>query len=158
MNIQIEKASPADISGVIALIREFAEYENLIDYCRVTDETLRNAVFGENAFVQCLIARDGGRLIGYAIYYPNFASFRGQLGYYLEDIFVKDEYRGRGVGDRMLKAIAKEARSRGFERIDFQVLEWNTPAIGFYHKFGAERDEEERHFKFVDEAFEALAS
>jgi ribosomal protein S18 acetylase RimI-like enzyme len=158
MNILIEKASPEDMSAVIALVHEFAEYENLLPYCRVTEETLRNAVFGENAFVQCSIARDEGLPIGYTIYYPNFASFRGQLGYYLEDIFVKVEYRGRGVGDRMLKAIAQEAKSRGFERIDFQVLEWNTPAIAFYHKLGAVRDDEERHFKFVDEAFESLAS
>jgi GNAT superfamily N-acetyltransferase len=158
MNIQIDKATSDDMREVIALVREFAEYEDLLDFCQVTAEKLKEVVFGPDAFVNCLIARDADKCIGYAIYYPNFASFRGQCGMYLEDIFVKQEYRGLRVGDEMLKAIAREAKSKGYERIDFQVLEWNTSAIGFYFKHGAVRDDEERHFKFVDDAFERLAS
>ena len=158
MKIQLDKAVREDIPDVIALIREFAQYEDLQDYCQVTSDKLEEVVFGPGAFVNCLVARDAGKCIGYAIYYPNFASFRGQRGMYLEDIFVKQEYRGLRVGDEMLRALAREAKSAGYERIDFQVLEWNTSAIGFYFKLGAVRDDEERHFKFVDEAFEQLAS
>ena len=77
---------------------------------------------------------------------------------FLEDIFIRAEYRGKGLGDLMLKEIAKLARSRGCERIDFVVLDWNAPAIKFYEKHGAVRDEQERHFKFVDGAFKKLAS
>ena len=158
MNMEIRKATKDDIVSVIALVREFAEYEDSCDYCQVTEDNLANVLFGSNAFVKCMIARDGENVIAYAIYYPNFASFRGQCGMYLEDIFVKKEYRGKRVGDEMLKAIAREARDKGYERIDFQVLEWNTSAIGFYFRHGAVRDDEERHFKFVDDAFERLAS
>lgn len=101
---------------------------------------------------------DGDTAIGYALFFPNFSSFRGQCGFYLDDIYVNAEYRGKGVGKLMLKQIARRAKDRGFERIDFLVLDWNTPASGFYQKLGAVRDSDERHFKFTDQAFERLAS
>jgi GNAT superfamily N-acetyltransferase len=158
MTIEIRKASLADISDVIAVLREFAEYEKLSDYVEITEERLADVVFGQDAFVDCLVAFDGENLAAYAIAYPCFSSFRGQRGMFLEDIFVRAEYRGSGMGELMLKTIASLARSRGCVRIDFMVLDWNAPAIGFYEKHGAVRDEQERHFKFVNEAFEKLAS
>ena len=158
MTFQIKKAAKENISQIITLLREFAEYENLLDYCEVREETLSGALFGENKVAEAIVAFENETPIGYAIFYPNFASFRGQRGMYLEDIYLKKEYRGKGVGEMMLKHIAKLARLRGFERIDFQVLEWNSPAIKFYEKLGAERDDEERHFKFTDEAFQNLAA
>ena len=158
MSFKVETARPEDIHEVIALLHKFAEYENLQDYCEITPEKLSDVVFGEGRFVRCLVARDSDAVIGYAIYYPNFATFRGQRGIYLEDLFVKDDRRGSGVGDAILRALAREAKDMGCERIDFQVLEWNQPAIGFYFKLGALRDDEERHFKFVDEAFQRLAT
>jgi ribosomal protein S18 acetylase RimI-like enzyme len=140
------------------LTRDFAEYEKLSDYCAITESALEKAMFGPKSFVESLVAFDGSKMIGYAIFYPNFASFRGQLGLYLEDIYVDAAYRGRGVGDEMLRMIARAAKERGFERIDFQVLEWNTPAISFYEKRGVVRSDDERHYKFSDMAFEDLAS
>jgi ribosomal protein S18 acetylase RimI-like enzyme len=92
------------------------------------------------------------------MFYPYFASFRGQSGYYLEDIFIAEDFRRNGLGEAMVKIIAKLARQRGFERIDFQVLEWNTPAVKFYEKLGAIRDDSERHFKFIDSSFSSLIS
>jgi ribosomal protein S18 acetylase RimI-like enzyme len=158
MPVYVEKAGEKEISVIVALIREFAEFENLSEFCEVTEENLKDAMFGENAFVEGLITFDGETPIGYALFYPNFASFRGQKGLYLEDIYIKQEYRGKGVGEMMLKHLARIAKERGCERIDFQVLDWNMPAIRFYEKLGAKRDEEERHFKFTDEAFKNLAS
>jgi GNAT superfamily N-acetyltransferase len=158
MTFKVEKARPEDVPAVIALLYEFAEYESLRDYCEITLEILSDVVFGENRFVRCLVARDPNAIIGYAIYYPNFATFRGQRGLYLEDLYVKEDRRGTGVGDALLRAVAREAKDMGCERIDFQVLEWNQPAIGFYFMLGALRDDEERHFKFVDEAFQRLAT
>ena len=90
--------------------------------------------------------------------YPYFASFRGQCGYYLEDIFVAEDFRRNGLGEAMVKIVAKLARQRGYERIDFQVLEWNTPAVKFYEKLGAIRDDSERHFKFIDHSFSSLVA
>lgn len=154
----IKKAEPENVSQIIALIREFAAYEKLLDFCEVTEERLNIALFGETKVAEAIVVFEAEEAaIGYAIFYPNFASFRGQRGLYLEDIYIKQEFRGRGIGEMMLKYIAKIGKERGFERIDFQVLEWNTPAVKFYEKLGATRDEEERHFRFVGESFAKLA-
>ena len=156
--ITINKAVENDIPQILSLLREFAEYENLLDYLEVTEERLKAALFGENKIAEAIVAFDDETAIGYAIFFPHFSTFRGQRGIYLEDIFISKDFRGKGVGEMMLKYIATLAKSRGFERIDFQVLEWNAPAIRFYEKLGAERNDEDRHFKFSDDAFEDLAS
>ena len=123
----------------------------------MTQERLEIAFFGDGKVAEAIVALDGETVIGYAIFFPYFATFRGQRGIYLEDIYLTKTARGRGIGEMMLKYIAKSAKERGFERIDFQVLEWNAPAIGFYERLGAERNDEERHFKFAGAAFEDLA-
>lgn len=156
--MQIRKAEEKDVSSIISLMRDFAEFEKLTEFFEVTEESLYAAMFGETAFVEGLMAFDGDKPIAYAVFYPSFSSFRGQCGYYLEDIFIDAKYRGKGVGEKMLREIAKLAKSRGFMRIDFQVLDWNTPAIGFYQKLGAMRGETTLHFKFIDAVFESLAS
>ena len=145
-----------DIPQVISLMQEFAEYEHLSEYCTVTCDRMRTAMFGDGHVADGLCAFDGDRPIGYAIFYPNFSSFRGQRGLYLEDIYVDQEHRGKGIGEAMLREVARTADERGFERIDFMVLDWNEPAVKFYEKLGAVRDSEERHFKFTDEAFRSL--
>ncbi len=158
MAIKILSAHEEDIPEILELMRAFAEFEKLSEFCTVDEPRLREAMFGDKGFVEGLVARDNGRAVGYALFYPNFSSFRGQRGFYLEDIYVSPAYQGKRIGEAMLKAIAASARSRGFERIDFQVLDWNTSAIGFYVKLGAVRDDSERHFKFTDAAFDSLAS
>jgi len=155
--MEIKNATLENIPQIIALMREFAEYEKLLEYLEVTEERLEIALFGDGKVAEAIVALDGETVIGYAVFFPYFATFRGQRGIYLEDIFITKRMRGRGVGEMMLKYIAKIAKERGFERIDFQVLEWNAPAIGFYGRLGAERNDDERHFKFSDEAFENLA-
>ncbi|HEX8368815.1 MAG TPA: GNAT family N-acetyltransferase [Pyrinomonadaceae bacterium] len=157
MTFRIKKAAAENVPQIIALIREFAEYENLSDFFEVTEERLNTALFGETKVAEAIIVLQADEPLGYAIFYPNFASFRGQRGFYLEDIYIKQEFRGKAVGKAMLKFIAKIGKERGFERIDFQVLEWNAPAIKFYEKLGGARDEEERHFRFVGESFAQLA-
>jgi len=158
MEIQIRKASPADIPSIIELMREFAEFENVSEFFEITDDRLSAAMFGDEAFIEGLIAFQDGKPLAYALFYPHFASFRGQRGYYLEDIYIVESGRRKGIGEAMLREIARLGRARGFERIDFQVLDWNGPAIRFYEKLGADRDDDERHFKFTDEAFKVLAS
>ena len=156
--MEIRKIRPEDLSSVLCLLRELAAYENLTAYCTVTEERLHIAMFAANAVLQGLIAFEGDTTVGYALYYPNFSSFRGERGFHLDDIYVTSACRGQGVGEAMLKEIAREASSKGFERIDFHVLDWNTPAIEFYKKLGAVSNEEETHFKFAGDAFEQLAS
>ena len=157
MSIRIEKATEENVPQILSLMREFAEYEKLLEFFETTEERLKSALFGDGKVAEAILAFDGETPVAYAVFFPYFATFRGQRGIYLEDIFITETARGRGVGEMMLKYIAKLAKSRGFERIDFQVLKWNTPAIEFYEHLGARRDEEERHFKFTDEAFQKLA-
>lgn len=156
-NPQILPARMTDVPQIVALIREFADFENLSEFCEVTEIRLTDAMFGENACVEGLMAFADEKPIGYALFYENFASFRGQRGIYLEDLYVKPEFRGRKIGEAFLVKLAEIAKSRNFERIDFLVLDWNEPAIKFYEKLGAKRDESERHFRFVGEAFENLS-
>ncbi|HLM59823.1 MAG TPA: GNAT family N-acetyltransferase [Pyrinomonadaceae bacterium] len=156
MNFQIQIAEVKDVSLIVEMIREFAEFEKLSEFCEVTEENLHEAMFGENSFLEGLIAFDADKAIGYALFYQNFASFRGQRGFYLEDLYVKQEYRGRGTGEAFLRKLAQIAKSRNFKRIDFMVLNWNKTAIKFYKKLGATMDDEERHSKFTDAAFARL--
>jgi ribosomal protein S18 acetylase RimI-like enzyme len=139
------------------MMHDFAEFEKLLDSFKVTELSLASAMFGPAGFVECLIVEEGESPVGYMLFYPCFASFSGQMGLYLEDIYVKPSHRGQGVGEAMLRRLAQTARERACERIDFQVLDWNTPAIRFYEKLGAVRNDDERHFKFSGEAFERLA-
>jgi ribosomal protein S18 acetylase RimI-like enzyme len=97
-------------------------------------------------------------MVGYALFYPAFSSFRGERGLYLEDLYIDPEYRRHDLGHRMIKALAARASELGYERIDFLVLDWNEPAVNFYLKHGAERNDDESHFKFAGDAFRVLAA
>ena len=156
MNFQIEIAKQKDVPPIVEMIREFAAFEKLSEFCEVTEESLSEAMFGENSCVEGLLAFADEKPVGYALFYENFASFRGQRGFYLEDLYVKSEFRGRKIGEAFLGKLAAIAKLRNFQRIDFLVLDWNEPAIKFYEKLGAKRDESESHFRFVGEAFEIL--
>ena len=158
MSINIKQSTKTDVSQIIRLIREFAEYEKLLEFCEVTEEKLRRAMFGEKPCVEGLAAFDDeNKIVGYALFYENFASFRGQRGVYLEDLYVVPEMRKAGVGLALMKHLAHLAKSRGAERMDWQVLTWNEPAIRFYELLGAEIDESERHWKITGADFNRLA-
>ena len=109
-NLRIIDARPEHVGEILALLREFAEYENLSQYVEATEEKLRAALFGEDRAAEALVAADGERAVGYAVFYPNFATFRGQRGYYLEDIYISANYRKKGLGAMMLKEIARRGR------------------------------------------------
>ncbi len=157
MYLFIREAIADDVPAILELMREFAEYENLLEYLEVTAQDLQKVLFGEDAFVNCLIALDDVEPIAYSFFYPTFSSFRGQKSVYLEDIFITKDYRKFGIGEKMLKEIAKTGKEFGAVRMDFQVLKWNESAIKFYKKNGAEMVKDERHFKFTDETFKKLA-
>jgi GNAT superfamily N-acetyltransferase len=158
MSIRINTIIENDVTDVVSLMRGFAEYENLSEYCTVTEERLSSAMFGDRPIVEGLIAFADDVAIAYALFYPSFSSFRGERGLFLEDIYITEEYRRHNLGEEMLREIARIAKQRGCERIDFHVLDWNTPAVKFYLKHGADRNDDERHFKLAGEALENLAS
>lgn len=156
MEPTIREALESDVPSILKLLRDFAAFENLSEYLTIGEAELYNAMFGPASFVEGLVCEVDGETAGFAIFYPRFSSFRGQTGYYLEDIYIDDAHRGRGFGEKLLQAIARKGKSRGFQRIDFQVLEWNFAAIEFYKSLGAVLDDQDKHFKFVDDAFERL--
>lgn len=157
MELEIRDARVEDIPRILEMMRDFADLVRLREYLTITEERLNDALFGPQAFVEVLVAVRSGSVTGYAIFYPHFSSFRGEQGYYLEDIYVDEGSRRSGVGLELLRSIARRAAKRGFERIDFQVLASNTGAIRFYERLGAGTNSEDRHFKFSAEAFERLS-
>lgn len=157
MKLEIRRADRRDLPDVLDAMRRFAELVGFGEYLTVTEEQLSEAVFGDDGFVEMLVAYDDSTIAGFAVFYRHFSSFRGERGYYLEDIFVEEDYRGRGVGFAMIKEIARQARALGYERIDFQVLSYNAGAIKFYERLGAVSNMDEVRFKFSGEAFDRLA-
>ncbi len=155
--LSVREATAADVPAIALLIREFAEFEKLIEWCEVTDTDLREAIFGKQSFVQALVAMDGIRYVGYALFFPVFKSFRGERSVFLEDLYVTPDLRGNGLGFVMLREVAKYAKEKGFTRLDWQALKWNEAAINFYKNLGAETDDENFDFRLRGAAFEELA-
>ncbi len=154
----IRAANIEDVPALAVLIREFAAFEKLSDWCEVTEDDLRQAIFGKGSLVQSLVALSGNVYVGYAIFFPVFKSFRGERSIFLEDLYITPDSRGRGLGFAMLAEVAKYAKARGFARMDWQALKWNAPAIDFYKNLGAETDDENLDFRLRGESFDRLAS
>lgn len=157
MTFRIEKTLPAHLIEIIELMREFAEFEKLSDTFTVTENDLYEAIFGEKAFAGSLIAFQETEAVGFAIFFPVLKTFRGERSLYLEDLYISPDVRGQGLGFKMLKEVAKYAKDNGFDRMDWQALDWNTPAVEFYKKLGAETDHGMIDFRLRGPAFEKLA-
>jgi GNAT superfamily N-acetyltransferase len=156
--VRIETATENDMPQILRMIREFAAFAKMSEFCDVTEERLREALFGERPCVEGLIAFNvADKAVGYALFFENYASFHGQRGLYLEDLYVTQGARGQKVGEMLMKRLAGIAIERGAERIDWLVLVDNAPAIKFYEKLGASIDPNERHFRILGENFEKLA-
>jgi GNAT superfamily N-acetyltransferase len=140
------------------LVRELAIYEKLEQHARATASDFRRYLFGSHPAAEAAIAEVAGKPVGYAIWFSTFSSFRGQAGLYLEDIFVKPEFRGRGIGKALLAMVARLAVERGCARLEWSVLDWNAPAIGFYRALGARALDEWTVYRIDDEALRRLAS
>jgi GNAT superfamily N-acetyltransferase len=136
-SIAIRQATVDDVPLILSFIRGLAEYEKLLDAVKATDQALRETLFGAKPAAEVLIAEDGGKPVGFALFFENYSTFLAQRGIYLEDLFVIPEARSRGVGRRLLKHLAALALERGCGRLEWAVLDWNMPAIGFYKRMGA---------------------
>ena len=137
-SLSIAPATPADVPTVLALIRELAEYEKLLHEVVADEALLQEALFGPRTVAECVLARDGATPLGFALYYFNFSTFLARPGLYLEDLYVRTEHRGQGVGEALLKHLAQIAVRRGCGRMEWAVLNWNRRAIDFYERMGAE--------------------
>lgn len=134
----IREATEADISSLVALIRELAEYEKLTHIMVATEAHYKEALFGKCPAAEALIATLDGEPVGYAIFFRNFSTFLGIPGIYLEDIYVRPNVRGKGLGKKLFCAVAKIAHDRHCGRMEWCVLKWNTPSIEFYDALGAD--------------------
>jgi GNAT superfamily N-acetyltransferase len=135
--VKIRRATPADAVLLLQLIRELAEYERLSDEMIATPEQLLAHTLGPNAIAEAVIAQVDEETAGYAVYFPVYSTFAGVPHLYLEDIFVRPQFRTQGIGKALMKYIANVAAQRGYARMDWLVLNWNEPAIAFYQRLGA---------------------
>lgn len=135
--LHIRAATIEDVPLLKQMIVEFATFERLADYVTVTEETLKRDGFGPSPRFRTLLPEWDGRLAGYVIFFPFYSSFQGP-GLFLEDIYVREEFRGKGIGKLLMTAVAAIAMREGYGAIRWEVLDWNQPAIGFYKKLGAE--------------------
>jgi GNAT superfamily N-acetyltransferase len=138
MSLVIRPARPEDAATVHAFIRGLAEYEREPDAVEVTPAELAEQLAREVPPFECLLAERGGAAVGFAIFFMNYSTWRGRPGLYLEDLFVPPERRGEGVGRALLERLARLCVERGGARLEWSVLDWNEPAIGFYRRLGAE--------------------
>jgi GNAT superfamily N-acetyltransferase len=135
--LAIDPARPADAALIVALVRELAEYERLLPEVRLTPGDVERDLFGPRPYAEAVIAREGGQAVGFALWFHNYSTFAGRPGLYLEDLYVRPAFRGRGYGEALLRYLARLALERGCARFEWAVLDWNAPAIAFYRKLGA---------------------
>jgi len=154
----IRAAVESDIPLILDFIRALAEYEREPQAAVATAEDLHRDGFGSNPKFRCVIAEWDGRPAGFAFYFYNYSTWQGRPGLYLEDLFVKPEFRGKGIGKALLLYLAKTAVAEGCGRFQWQVLDWNTPAIDFYKSLGAMTLKEWLTMRVEDEALERMAA
>lgn len=155
--LSIASATEKDIAIILKFIRDLAEYEKLSHQVTATEEDIREHVFGDNPVAQVLLAYWDGTPVGFALYLRNFSTFLGQAGIYLEDLFVEQAYRGKGIGKALLIRLAQIAVERGYGRLEWAVLDWNTPSIEFYRSLGALPLSEWNAYRLEGEALSRLA-
>ncbi|MFI9153006.1 GNAT family N-acetyltransferase [Streptomyces sp. NPDC053367] len=155
----IRTATPADIPVLHTLIRELAEYEKAPHEAKATEAQLHDALFGDRPAAYAHIAEDDatGTPVGFALWFLNFSTWRGTHGIYLEDLYVRPSARGGGHGKALLTTLARLCVERGYQRLEWSVLDWNEPAIGFYRSLGAVPQDEWTVYRLTDEALTALA-
>ncbi|MEW9304110.1 GNAT family N-acetyltransferase [Labrys neptuniae] len=157
MSLTIRRAKPADTKTVLALIRGLALYEKLEHEAVATETDLNASLFAANPRVFCEIAEWQGETAGFALWFYSYSTFLGRHGIYLEDLFVRDAYRGHGIGQALLGHLAKRCVTEKLGRLEWSVLDWNEPAIGFYERQGAVLRKEWIGCRLAGEALERLA-
>jgi GNAT superfamily N-acetyltransferase len=158
MSVSIRPCRPDDAEALVALVRELAVYERLEAYARATPDDFRTHLFGPRPMAEAVLAEVEGLPVGFALYFMTFSTFRGRPGIYLEDLFVRPEYRGRKIGKSLLAHVARVAVERRCARLEWSVLDWNAPAIGFYVSLGAKPLDGWTVYRITDEPQHRLAA
>lgn len=157
MILQIRNAEPKDAALILDFIRDLAVYEKLESEAVASASDIQRALFCDNPKAFCLIADWGGEPCGFAVYFFNFSTFLGRHGVYLEDLFVRETHRGKGIGKALLARLAAIAVENGCGRLEWSVLDWNAPSIAFYKSLGAVPMDEWTVYRLVGAALHDLA-
>ena len=157
MSLDIRRARSDEAGLVLSLVRELAEYEKLLHEVEATEAMIGAALFGDSPRLFCDIAEWNGEVAGFAVWFINFSTFSGRSGIYLEDLFVRPALRGNGIGKALLSRLAKECVANGWSRLQWSVLDWNTPSIEFYKSLGAQLMDEWTVCRVGGAALTALA-
>jgi GNAT superfamily N-acetyltransferase len=153
---EVKSATISDASLILSFIKELAEYEKRLHEVVATEEILKETLFGEKSHAEAIIGYLDGSPVSFALFFHNFSTFLGRPGIYLEDLFVKPEARGKGIGQKMLGYLAHLAKERKCGRLEWWVLDWNETAIGFYKKLGAVAMDEWTVYRVTGEALQKL--
>jgi GNAT superfamily N-acetyltransferase len=157
-DLRVRAVAPGDAPRVWVLLCELAEYERLLELLSGTPAMLEQALFGPGPRIEGLVAERGARIVGYALFHPVFGSFRTRWRMWLEDLYVQPSERGAGAGRMLMAELARIAVERGWYAVDWEVLDWNAPALGFYEHLRAERIATDwRRYRLAGEALAALA-
>ena len=157
MTLSIRRVRPGEAGVVLSLVRELAEYEKLLHEVEATEGMIAEALFGQQPRLFCEIAEWNGEVAGFAVWFINFSTFSGRCGIYLEDLFVRPAARGKGIGKALLSHLAKECVANNWPRLQWSVLDWNTPSIAFYKSLGAVMMDEWTVCKVAGPALHQLA-
>jgi GNAT superfamily N-acetyltransferase len=152
----VREIAEGDVGAVVAMVHELADYERAAQHCTLTAEQLHAALFGPSPALFGHVAEAGGEVVGCALWFLNFSTWRGVHGLYLEDLFVRPAHRGAGAGRALLARLAAVCVERGLGRLEWAVLDWNTPSIGFYRALGAVPLDEWTVFRLDGDALAAL--
>lgn len=155
---EIRRVRPSDVDVVVELVHALAKHEEAPQECHLTPEQLHDALFRSSPALYGHVAIVDGQVVGYALWFLNFSTWRGTHGIYLEDLFVRPEHRGSGLGKALLTELAAECVRRGYARLEWAVLEWLAPTIEFYKSIGAVPMEEWQLFRLTDEPLRQLGS
>jgi GNAT superfamily N-acetyltransferase len=156
--MEIRRAVPEDVPTIHQLIRDLALYERALEMARATPEQIHENFFADSPNVFCdLVETDEHEVAGFAVWFLNYSTWTGTHGIFLEDLFVKPEFRGRGYGKALLVHLAQECVAKGYHRLKWSVLDWNQPSIDFYRSLGADALDEWTEFRLTDDALSKLA-
>lgn len=157
MPFAIRKATENDIPTILHLITQLAIYEKLEHEVVATEETLKKTIFGQQ-YAEVIIGEEDGKPVGFALFFHNYSTFLAKPGIYLEDLFVEVEHRGKGYGKKLLAELAKIAKERNCGRLEWSVLNWNTPSIEFYKSLGAKPQDEWTVYRMTEQEINDLAA
>ncbi|MCZ2859688.1 GNAT family N-acetyltransferase [Blastococcus sp. VKM Ac-2987] len=156
--MSVRPIRPDDVPAVVGLVRELADYEQALDEVRLTEEQLTACLFGNSPALHGHVAEVGGRVVGMALWFLNFSTWRGTHGVHLEDLYVQPQHRGTGLGRELLRTLAQVCTDRGYSRLEWSVLDWNTPSIDFYRAAGAVPMDGWTVFRLTDDALASFAA